>query len=64
MNYYINRKKKYNPAGRMQTEDEATKKGEEIINLLQKYNINYDVIDGDETIVSRLLDEVLLKLEK
>ena len=64
MNYYINRKKKYNPAGRMQTEDEAAKKGEEIIELLAKYNITYNVIDGDETIVNKLLDEVLMKLEK
>ena len=64
MNYYINRKKKYNPAGRMQTEDEAAKKGEEIIHLLAKYNIKYEVIDGDETIVDKLLNEVLIRIGK
>lgn len=46
MNYLLTRKKKYNPNGRLQTEEEAKEIDDKIRNLLKMYAIPYKEIAG------------------
>jgi hypothetical protein len=56
INYFINRVKEYNPSGCSQTEEEAKEKDMEIKALLNKYDVSFDTIDGDENAVDWLFD--------
>jgi hypothetical protein len=56
INYFINRVKEYNPSGRSQTEEEAKDKDMEIKTLLDKYNVSFEAIDGDEQAVDWLFN--------
>ena len=47
INYLIKRTKPYNPAGRLQTEEESDALTEPLISLLKKENINYKEITGE-----------------
>lgn len=44
--YFINRVKKYNPAGRHQSEAESDKVAKDLKKLLKKYDIDFKQIDG------------------
>lgn len=59
-NYYVNRVKPYNPAGRNQTEEESDALNEPIRKLLKDYDIQYTDINGDdegyEYVVSQVID--------
>jgi hypothetical protein len=46
MNYLLTRKKKYNPSGRLQTEDEAKQIDDRLRDLLKMYDIPYKEIAG------------------
>lgn len=46
MNYLLTRKKKYNPSGRLQTEEEAKKIDDKLRNLLKMYAIPHKEIAG------------------
>lgn len=48
VNYFINRKKPYNPVGRNQTEEEAKEIDERIKTFCQKHDISYLIKDGTE----------------
>lgn len=48
INILLKRKKKYNPNGRNQTEDEARQIDEKIRNLLIENNIDFIEVDGDK----------------
>jgi tRNA uridine 5-carbamoylmethylation protein Kti12 len=63
VNYFINRVKSYNPSGRSQTEEEAKIKDSIIFDLLNKYNIDFNRVDGDENAVNILLDVIINKLK-
>lgn len=57
--YFLIRKKEYNPAGRMQTEEVAKGFDTEMLAFLKQYGINYKTIDCDkveELIVTDLLN--------
>ena len=56
INYFINRVKEYNPSGRSQTEEEAKEKDREIKTLLEKYDVSFQSIDGDEQAVDWLFN--------
>lgn len=60
LNFFLQRKKKYNPSGRMQTEPEARDIDCQILNLLDDNNIQYEVIEsgreGIQTIAKKVLD--------
>jgi nicotinamide riboside kinase len=62
LNFFLERHKKYNPAGRMQNEEEAREKDLEIKSMLDSHNINYEVIDGGREaigiIVKKAMDEL------
>lgn len=49
INYYIERTKPYNSNGRLQTENESDQIGTEIKTMLNKFYIDYRMIDGDVT---------------
>lgn len=61
VNYFINRVKEYNPSGRSQTEEEAKEKDKHIKTLLNKYNVSFGSIDGDEKAVDSLFDVIFKK---
>ena len=64
MNYYINRVKPYNPKGRNQTEAESDALVSKIKNLLNKYDIPFTEIDGDDDGYDRIVQDVLSALGK
>jgi hypothetical protein len=47
LNFFLNRKKKYNPIGRNQTEKESDAIGIRMKKLLDKYKVKYIVTDGN-----------------
>lgn len=61
LNFFIRRRKKYNPNGRFQTEDDAKILDGDIEKMMKEYEIPYTSIDGDglavETILKLLNDE-------
>ena len=46
-NYYLTRTKGYNPIGRFQTEEESDVIADEILEILEKENIDFTKVDGD-----------------
>lgn len=49
-NFFISRGNKYNPAGRMQSEEEAKELDKEMINVLDNHNIPYTIVNRDEAV--------------
>ncbi len=47
LNYFLRRVKKYNPIGRLETEEESNAKAVGLKKMLQEYQIPYKDIDGD-----------------
>ena len=65
INFILDRVVKYDPIGRNQTEDEALKLDDNLINVMNKYNIKYISINGDSknkthTIINYLEKEYIL----
>lgn len=48
-NFFIKRVKKYNPKGRFQTESESDKVSEELNHFLTENDINFTVVEGNES---------------
>lgn len=63
INIFINRVKPYNPSGRNQTAEEAIAKDNDIYKLLNKYNIDYSFVDGDEDASDIIAKHVLKTLK-
>ena len=63
LNYYVNRIKPYNPAGRNQTELESEAIGEMIHNLLNRNKVKYTEIDGDSTGYDVVVKDTLSKIK-
>lgn len=55
INIFINRKKKYNPNGRVQTLDQAIQKDNEVRSFLEENGIHYITLDGDETLIDQVV---------
>lgn len=64
MNYLILRTKPYNPAGRLQTEEESDALKEPIVSLLNGRNISYKEVNGEIENYSAIVDEVICRLEE
>jgi len=47
LNYFVRRVKKYNPIGRLQTEEESKQYDVNIKQMLAQYGVTYKEIDGD-----------------
>ena len=59
LNYFINRVNPYSNKGRSQNEEQAKEKDREIFALLDKTHIPYCVIDGNNTAVGIIVEDVL-----
>lgn len=53
--YFLSRTKKYNENGRLQTETEAREYDKEILEMLERLQINYKVIQTDEDPVDSII---------
>lgn len=62
INFYINRVKPYNPKGRNQTEEESDSMKDSVIAMLNKYNIPYINVNGDDDGYKSIVDKVLYML--
>ena len=62
LTFYIERKKKYNPAGRNQTANEAVQKDLDAKNLLDKYKIPYTIIEGNKQAAELIIKEIKEKI--
>lgn len=60
INIFLHRKKVYNPAGRLQTEEEAKVKDQEILEMLNKNNILYINRLSDKTVIPKIIDLINL----
>lgn len=65
LNFFVERIKKYNPNGRMQTEEEAKAIDRELKSMLEKYNVEYENVYGDiegyEEIVKKVKEMLNIK---
>lgn len=59
MNFFIERKKKYNPNGRMQTLEEAVAIDNKLKSFLNENNIIFKSIQGDVEGIDEIVDEIL-----
>ena len=58
INYLLKRVKPYNPKGRKQTESESIEIDGEVLNLLNKFNIVFFGVPGDDDGYNFIVDEV------
>lgn len=63
MNYFLRRVKKYNPVGRLQTEEESNEYAVKIKQLLDEMHVQYTTIDGNLMSADVVIDDVLQQLE-
>ena len=64
VNYFLKRKKKYNPNGRRQTEAEADAIAQKIKNMMDDEDLVYDVIEADEAGYDYVVEDVLKILKE
>jgi len=64
MNYFLLRKKPYNPKGRVQTEEKARQLDSEIAVMLAENDIEFEAVDGDFNGVNYIAKQVLRQLGK
>lgn len=62
--FFIGRQKKYNPMGRIQTEEKAKEIDVELLELLKKHDITYDFIPGDEFAAKEITNRVIERLNE
>ena len=63
VNYFLNRTKKYNPQGRLQTEVEAKELDIQINNMLDRLNVPYDIHKGANEGKQPIIDDILMRLK-
>lgn len=64
LTYFVKRVKKYNPVGRLETEEESNAKGLKLRDLLDTYSIKYKVINGDLIGADVIVHDVIEILKK
>lgn len=62
LNYFLKRTKKYNPIGRVQTEEEAKAIDTKIKSLLDLYNVGYTEIEYNADTVEIITDNIIRRL--
>ncbi len=55
LNFFLRRKKEYNPAGRSQDEDEAKKIDRKIKRVLIQNEVPHYVVDADQDVLTRII---------
>lgn len=64
MCYFVRRVKRYNPVGRLQTEQESDQKAVLLKEMLLKYGIRYTDIDGKLECADDVVNDVMKRLEE
>ena len=64
LTYFLKRIKKYNPVGRLQTEEQSNEIAKKILDVLDTYDIPYTKIDGDLLSADKIVDDVIRILNK
>ena len=64
VNFFLNRVKKYNPAGRMQTEEESDLISLKIKKMLEDNGIEYHELDGDESAMKTIATYISVVLSR
>ena len=59
LNFYIERVKPYNRNGRIQSEEQATEIGSEIKEYIDKHNVPYITVSGDENGYKKIFETVM-----
>ena len=62
LNYFVRRIKKYNPIGRLQTEEESNQYAIDIKNMLNSFKVDFTEIDGDLMSADIVTQQVLEKI--
>lgn len=62
MNFFLKRVKKYNPVGRIQTEEESNEIAKELLDLIDNFNLDYEIVTGDLSGGDYILDKILKSL--
>lgn len=62
LNFFLKRVKEYNPNGRLQNEEESNKVANDLIGILDMYDLNYQIVDGDLTGGQVILDKIICYL--
>lgn len=63
VNFLIKRSKPYNPNGRFQTEEESNKIGDELKDLLNIHEIEYNEVNGDVVGYNTIVKDILETLK-
>lgn len=64
MNFFLRRVKKYNPIGRMQTEEESNQIAWKLLNLLIDSQLEYGIVEGNLEGGNYILDKIVSRLGK
>ena len=64
LNYFISRKKPYNPNGRNQTETESDEIAKELANILYDYSIDFIAVDGVHETADLIVEQIKSELKK
>lgn len=62
LNFFIERQKKYNPNGRMQTEEEALEIDVNLKKLLQDSNVKYTCVPGSKEGIEKMETEIIVAM--
>lgn len=67
MNYFLNRKKKYNPKGRLQTEEESDQIAKDLYAFFTEgkdcqYTLNMLTLDGTKEAIEKIVNDVMAQL--
>jgi hypothetical protein len=62
MTFFLERTKKYNPAGRVQTEEKARQIDQELYELLLEHDIDFDLVTADGAAASEIARRVMERL--
>lgn len=58
INFFLRRRKKFNPIGRLQTLEQSIEKDNEIESFLKENYIAYESIDADRTAVDKIVNRI------
>ncbi len=59
LNYFIHRKKKYNPNGRNQTEQQSDEIAQELLQILKDNEIEFKEVDGIVENVENIVNDII-----
>lgn len=59
LNFLLNRVKKYNPVGRIHTEDESRNLEKPLVDLLKKNNVKYKTVDGNIDGYNKIIEQII-----